>query len=183
MEAWRALRAAWHEVSKPSEQRSGLQGEAEKTPREAEYWYTLAAESGHREAQNALALMLEEGREGVPRDSVAALKWHLKAAEQGNAVSQFCCASLLSTEGEAQEAEGWLRKSAAQGFPPAQEVLEEISQGECMDVAQRVASQLESLEDPRCGLFKAFQGVKEDRMGALRCFELFLSAALCSTSS
>lgn len=34
----------------------------------------------------ALALMLEEGGGGVQKDLVAALKWHLAAAEQGNAL-------------------------------------------------------------------------------------------------
>lgn len=142
-------------AAKPSEQRSGLRGEADKTPREAQYWYTLAAESGHKEAQNALALMLEEGRQGVPQDVVAALKWHLAAAEQGNAVSQFCSASLLAKDGQQEAAERWLRKSAAQHFPPAQDVLAEISGTECMDVARRVASQLESLEESRQMMWEA----------------------------
>lgn len=34
----------------------------------------------------ALALMLEDGQDGVPQDTEAALKWHLAAAEQGNAL-------------------------------------------------------------------------------------------------
>jgi TPR repeat protein len=34
----------------------------------------------------ALALMLEEGKQGVPQDTDTALRWHLAAAEQGNAL-------------------------------------------------------------------------------------------------
>ena len=34
----------------------------------------------------ALALMLEDGQDRVPQDTEAALKWHLAAAEQGNAL-------------------------------------------------------------------------------------------------
>ena len=34
----------------------------------------------------ALALMLEEGPPGVPQDTATALRWHLAAAEQGNAL-------------------------------------------------------------------------------------------------
>ena len=34
----------------------------------------------------ALALLLEDGAEGVDQDPEAALRWHLAAAEKGNAV-------------------------------------------------------------------------------------------------
>eukprot|EP00913_Durusdinium_trenchii_P017943 g16861.t1 len=105
---------------------SGLGGQVAKNAKEALHWYTLAAEGGNPQAQNALALMLEEGGGGVQKDLVAALKWHLAAAEQGNALSQFCCASLLSKQGQASVAEGWLQKSAGQGFGPAKQVLEEF---------------------------------------------------------
>lgn len=30
--------------------------------------------------------MLEEGKQGVPQDTDTALRWHLAAAEQGNAL-------------------------------------------------------------------------------------------------
>eukprot|EP00438_Fugacium_kawagutii_P027695 Skav213625 [mRNA] locus=scaffold2986:613754:616801:+ [translate_table: standard] len=119
--------------------RSGLCGQTDPDFREAEKWYRIAAESGNAHAQNAagrharsgkragtaLALMLEDGQPGVPRDAKDALKWHLKAAEQGNALmlgrggmdlrgSQFCSASLLSKEGHNEEAMAWLHKSADQ---------------------------------------------------------------------
>ena len=41
------------------------------------------AESGHAESQHYLGVIYEEGR-GVPKDVRAAIKWYLKAAQQGN---------------------------------------------------------------------------------------------------
>lgn len=139
---------------------SGLCGQMEPDFREAQKWYTLAAESGNREAQNALALMLEEGQQGVPQDTESALRWHLAAAEQGNALSQFCSASLLSKKGQDEAAMIWLQKSAAQGFGPAERVVADMSEpmpadapddmndlDDLVSVATRVAQQLKNLED------------------------------------
>ena len=41
-------------------------------------------------ACEALALMLEDGADGVDQDLAAALRWHLAAAEKGNAVLLAC---------------------------------------------------------------------------------------------
>ena len=41
------------------------------------------AESGHAESQHYLGVIYEEGR-GVAKDAKAAIKWYLKAAQQGN---------------------------------------------------------------------------------------------------
>ena len=41
------------------------------------------AESGHTESQHYLGVIYEEGR-GVAKDAKAAIKWYLKAAQQGN---------------------------------------------------------------------------------------------------
>jgi len=135
---------------------SGLCGDIEPNPREAQKWYTLAAENGNAQAQNALALMLEDGQDGVPQDTEAALKWHLAAAEQGNALSQFCSASMLSKMGQDEVAMTWLQKSAAQGFGPAEQVLEDMDAPKTRDttdtndllsLANRVVEQLGSLGD------------------------------------
>lgn len=123
----------------------------------------LAAESGNPQAQNALALMLEEGKQGVPQDTDTAQRWHLAAAEQGNALSQFCSASLLSKMGQDEAAMIWLQKSAAQGFGPAERVVADMSepaptadsaeefaddaQNDLVSVATRLARQLKNLED------------------------------------
>ena len=42
-------------------------------------------ETMHRTFE-ALALLLEDGADGVDQDPAAALTWHLAAAEKGNAV-------------------------------------------------------------------------------------------------
>ena len=41
------------------------------------------AESGHTESQHYLGVIYEEGR-GVPKDAKAAIKWYLRASQQGN---------------------------------------------------------------------------------------------------
>ena len=46
--------------------------------------FELLAESGHAESQHYLGVIYEEGR-GVAKDNTAAIKWYLKAAQQGNA--------------------------------------------------------------------------------------------------
>lgn len=98
--------------------------------KEALHWYTLAAEAGNSQAQSSLALLLEEGKDDVPRDETGACRWHRAAAEQGHALSQYCLACLL-VEGRGEprneaDAEQWLRRSAEQGFGPARELLDEI---------------------------------------------------------
>jgi hypothetical protein len=60
------------------------------------------AEGGLPEAQLNLGLLYEKGQ-GVPQDYAEALKWNLKAAEQGNA-----------------KALNWYRKAAEQGNAEAQ---------------------------------------------------------------
>ncbi|OLP95009.1 Long chain acyl-CoA synthetase 7, peroxisomal [Symbiodinium microadriaticum] len=104
---------------------SGLNGQKPNDAREALHWYTLAAQSGNAEAQSALALLLEDGADGVDQDPAAALTWHLAAAEKGNAVSQYCAACRLSSGGDVEAAHHWLQLSADQGFRPAKQVLEE----------------------------------------------------------
>ena len=45
--------------------------------------FELLAESGHAESQHYLGMIYEEGK-GVVKDAKAAIKWYLKAAQQGN---------------------------------------------------------------------------------------------------
>ncbi|CAE7561368.1 chr3 [Symbiodinium sp. CCMP2456] len=148
---------------------SGLNGQKPNDAREALHWYTLAAQSGNAEA---LALLLEDGADGVEQDPAAALTWHLAAAEKGNAVSQYCAACRLSSGGDVEAAHHWLQLSADQGFRPAKQVLEEAelstlpgnstgrghrdladltstaSDGEdLVGLAMRIAHQLKGLQD------------------------------------
>ena len=46
------------------------------------YWYNLAANQGHAQAQFNLAEMYAKGL-GVEMDKNKALKWHSKSADQG----------------------------------------------------------------------------------------------------
>jgi hypothetical protein len=58
-------------------------------------WYRKAAEQGHAEAQNNLALLYTDGK-GVAQDYKKALKWYRMAAEQGYARAQTNLGRLYS---------------------------------------------------------------------------------------
>ena len=105
---------------------------------EAVRWYRKAAEQGEARAQNNLGLIYAhdaflgdfnqrtvpdpEGR--VPKDYAEAIRWFRKAAEQGNAKSQFSLASKYEEGQEVPqnyaEAIRWYREAAEQGEPHAQ---------------------------------------------------------------
>ena len=55
--------------------------------KESIYYYRIAAEHGEKYAQYELAMILQEG-ELIEKDLKEAAKWHRKAAEQGNWMSQ-----------------------------------------------------------------------------------------------
>ena len=96
------------------------------------------AEGGLPEAQLNLGLLYEKGQ-GVPQDYAEALKWNLKAAEQGNAKAlkwyrkaaeqgnaeaQFHLGLMyderLGVPQDYAEAVKWYREAAEQGFVEAQ---------------------------------------------------------------
>lgn len=101
---------------------SGRMGVA-KDEGEAVKWFRKAAEQGRAEAQNNLAVMLENG-EGTPVDRVESAKWYHKAAEQGIAVAQHALAFRFKTgDGVGRnptEAVRWYRRAAEQGLEKAQ---------------------------------------------------------------
>lgn len=123
-----------------------------KDESEAAVWYQKAATAGNIQAQTSLALLLEEGK-GLPSNKAEALSWHLKAAQGGQAVSQYCASRILAADGEEEAAEDWLRRSAAQGFPPAQDLLlgsrmtEEAEDVSLLNLAGRLAERLAELGD------------------------------------
>lgn len=112
---------------------------------EAAVWYRKAASLGDREAQSALALLLEDGRAapkpGSPTQQdteeeeddpaqAEAFAWHAKAAAQHQPVSLYCLGCMWEegrgTPGNAcdpVEAQRLFRQSAAVGFGPAREAL------------------------------------------------------------
>ena len=69
------------------------------------------AEQGDAEAQYMLADMYDEGH-GVPQDDAEAIKWYLKAAEQGHADAQNIRDSVveLMTADQIAEAERLARE-------------------------------------------------------------------------
>jgi len=73
---------------------------------------------GYAEAQRAMGFMYATGT-GVPKDSVQAVDWYLKSAEQGNAKAEFNLGVLYATgDGmpkDSAQAAFWYRKSAEQG--------------------------------------------------------------------
>jgi TPR repeat protein len=81
------------------------------------------ADAGDAAAQFNLGVMYANG-EGVPKDSVEAVKWYLKAAEQGVSEAQ-CSLGMMYDTGEgvprdSAEALRWYRKAADQGHAGAQ---------------------------------------------------------------
>ena len=73
-----------------------------------------------------LGALYNEG-DGVPKDSTETVKWFRKAAEQGDAMGQFCLGCLYDKgKGVPQnsvEAVKWYRKAAEQGLVRAQKDL------------------------------------------------------------
>ena len=81
------------------------------------------ARAGNREAQSRLGALYATGN-GVPRDSVEAIKWFRKAADQGFPDAQHNLGGMfLKGDGVPQdyaEAEKWFRKAADQGDADSQ---------------------------------------------------------------
>ena len=81
------------------------------------------ADQGAPDAQFYLGFMNEYGQ-GVPRNSVEAIKWYSKAADQHHAVAQFSLGVMYANgEGVAQsddDAAQWYRLAADQGLAGAQ---------------------------------------------------------------
>lgn len=81
---------------------------------EASRWFKWAAEQGHMEAQNELAISYATGT-GMPEDAAEAIKWHTLAAEQGQ--TESCrMLGLMYMEGEGVEkdpvkAAYWFRRT------------------------------------------------------------------------
>lgn len=86
------------------------------------YWYRLAAEQGHAEAQYFLGIMYGDGS-GVRQDHAEAVRWYRQAAEQGYANAQNKLAIMYDNGlGVSQNdvlAYMWFSLAAAQGEPNA----------------------------------------------------------------
>ncbi len=86
-------------------------------------WHTKAQEHGIKEARLHLARLYKRKHE--PKE---ALKWYLAAAEDGDAYAQFLLYQqyITSTSEKTEEiADRWLRSSAENGYPPAEQAYAE----------------------------------------------------------
>lgn len=89
-----------------------------KNDKAAVHWFTLAAESGHVEAQRFLAFEYLNGR-GVDVNETEGIRWLRMAAEAGDAPSQrqlgYHYATGSSLANDASEGTRWFRLAAEQG--------------------------------------------------------------------
>lgn len=87
-----------------------------KDPKQMVYWWTKAAEEGNVYAQLWLGVFYEQGRGGVKRDYMKALKWLSMAAKQGQPDAQVTLGKMYeSGDGVRQDyalAAYWYRKAA-----------------------------------------------------------------------
>lgn len=86
----------------------------------AAFYYLKAAELGHVQAMNNVAVAYADG-EGIPRNDQLAMKWLLKAAKQENSEAMYNLALgyLFSEAGDAQKALPWVQKAADLEYRPA----------------------------------------------------------------
>jgi len=110
-------------------------------------WWQKAAEQGHVRAQTMLGVyyfrlssemwweesrLREEGEE-VLANRQEAIKWFLRAAEQGNAFAQFELGRCYYVNEEMAEAVYWMRKAVEQGHKKAgllQSIEKELEESE-----------------------------------------------------
>ena len=94
---------------------------------ESIYWFSLAAENGHLDAQKNLGKIYEEGRE-IPQNLDEAIKWYTLAAYQGDTNSQrklgHCYIELNE---DYIRAFAWFHKAAEQGSNLSKKNRDEIS--------------------------------------------------------
>jgi hypothetical protein len=93
----------------------------------AAHWFEVSAQTGHVQAQVALAGLLLNGL-GVQRDHQQAFYWFFAAAEQGDQVAQWNVSNFFRTGGggvdlDLKQSYQWCLRSANQGFVPAQAAL------------------------------------------------------------
>lgn len=94
-------------------------------------WVKMAAEKGYLEAQRYLAAMYRIRLGGVKKNTEESANWYRRAANQGDAGSQFMMGVLhLNGEGVTQDlvtAHIWFNLAANRGHNKAQQKLAELS--------------------------------------------------------
>jgi hypothetical protein len=95
-------------------------GGASKNPKEAFTWFQLAAEQGDALAQYKVGCYYAGQFAGVVEfDLDKALKYKLKAAQAGYDLAQSDVAGLYTKKEEWEQAIGWSKKAAEQGYTSA----------------------------------------------------------------
>lgn len=91
-----------------------------KNPQQVMNLMTRAAEAGNAEAQFNLALNYSQGINGAPKNEAESFRWASLAANQGYAQAErflgACYEYGFGVNGDAQLAQQWYAKAAAQGL-------------------------------------------------------------------
>ncbi|MBQ6108577.1 MAG: sel1 repeat family protein, partial [Thermoguttaceae bacterium] len=98
------------------------EGGVKQDDKEALKWLQMSAKQKNYQAQYILSVFCMEGR-GLPKNEELGKKLLINASNGGYAEAQFEYASLLFEEKKTNEAIPLLKKSADQGFVPAQTAL------------------------------------------------------------
>ncbi|MDR2875356.1 MAG: hypothetical protein LBV44_05445 [Methylobacillus sp.] len=91
-----------------------------------------AAEQGDAEAQFKLGIAYLDGGV-IEKDGKQGFDWMTKAANQNHAAAQFFLGIFYAYGGDEAQSIAWMRKSAAQGFLPAQQVISEYDKEQATD--------------------------------------------------
>lgn len=98
------------------------------------YYYKLAADRGHAEAQYTYAQFYRSGHYGVTIDEGEAMRWVIRAANKGSSRAQYeLGVKLVEGIGLPQDREmgvRWLQIAAARGYMDAERTLAEMNAGE-----------------------------------------------------
>ena len=89
---------------------------------EAVVWYRKAAARGHSRAMNLLARCREEGW-GAERDPVEAYRWYRRSAEAGYFRAQFNLGTILTGQGQIEEALDWFKRACDAAMPDSRDVM------------------------------------------------------------
>lgn len=121
-----------------------------KDPQTALDWYLKAAELGDGEAQYMVAA-LYNGDRGIPGDEAKSRFWAKRSAESGNARGQYAYSLDLLKHGKTAEenklAIEYLRSSADQGFPFAEQMYAQICMMDTPDHAKDFSKAFRYLKD------------------------------------
>ena len=122
----------------------------------AVYWYRLAAEKGHPNAEFNYAEMMRDGV-GVEKSVSGAMEWYRRAAMHGNAKAAYCLGILYASGNETPadlvQAFAWLclaEDGQASGATKAKEIIAGAL-GEKLEEALRLAKRFRNqhFDNPR----------------------------------